>query len=201
MLQSILDHNQNRGIHIIALDTNRCKRTQNMLSDEPFWSLCTAAEAGKLIIVGGGPMCRTFSVKRLVWMLYGALPCRGRYGSDVWGLPELNKAGRAGDKTKTDNDSVLFLRLLIIMKLAYDSGSLKGGFLEHPEDPATCSKIRGAEWCATIWEIPFVKEIFHSMLAMFVNFDQCQMGQIVKKCTTFATIALLDLSSWHNRRC
>ena len=51
---------------VFAIDTKRCNRTHDFLGEEPYFSLCTAAVEGKVSIIGGGPMCRTFSVKRLI---------------------------------------------------------------------------------------------------------------------------------------
>ena len=62
---------------VIAIDIERCKRTQDLSTREPYDSLCTAACEGKIAMVGGGPMCRTWSVRRLVWKPGGGLPCRG----------------------------------------------------------------------------------------------------------------------------
>ena len=63
---------------IFAIDLKRCKRFHNFLSDEPYNSLCTAAAEGRLYMVGGGPMCRTFTVLRLLQLdsCIGML-CRG----------------------------------------------------------------------------------------------------------------------------
>ena len=51
---------------VFAIDTKRCNRTHDFLGEEPYFSLCTAAVEGKLPLIGGGPMCRTFTVKRLI---------------------------------------------------------------------------------------------------------------------------------------
>jgi len=63
---------------IFAIDLKRCSRFHNFLSDEPYNSLCTAAAEKRLYMVGGGPMCRTFTVLRLLQLdsCIGML-CRG----------------------------------------------------------------------------------------------------------------------------
>ena len=73
---------------MVAIDNERCKRTQDMSTSEPYNSLCTAASEGKLSQVGGGPMCRTWSVRRLVWKPGGGLPCRGikRDNTQIMGI-------------------------------------------------------------------------------------------------------------------
>ena len=79
---------------VIPIEMLRCKRTNNMLKPEPYNSLCTAATDGRIQQLGGGPNCRTWSIKLHVWKPYGGRPCRGR-GKDEWlGLPELKERGR-----------------------------------------------------------------------------------------------------------
>ena len=67
---------------IMAIDIERCNKTQNMSVNEPYNSLCTAASEGRIPQVGGGPMCRTWSVRRLIWKPGGGLPCRGIWGKN-----------------------------------------------------------------------------------------------------------------------
>lgn len=63
---------------IFAIDLKRCSRFHDFLSDEPYNSLCTAAAEGRLYMVGGGPMCRTFTVLRLLQLSCGkGMLCRG----------------------------------------------------------------------------------------------------------------------------
>ena len=71
--------NQRTAKKLFPVDIERNKRTQNMLAREPFNSLCTAAEQGKLQQVAGAPNCRTWSVLRMRPMPSGkGKPCRGR---------------------------------------------------------------------------------------------------------------------------
>ena len=64
---------------VFAIDTKRCHRTHDFLGEEPYFSLCTAGVKGRLSIIGGGPMCRTFSVKRLLQRDdCRGMVCRGR---------------------------------------------------------------------------------------------------------------------------
>ncbi len=64
--QLIAKRNPGVSDRLFALDWKRCNRTQDYLRQEPYFSLCTAAAGGRLEHVGGGPMCRTFTVKRLI---------------------------------------------------------------------------------------------------------------------------------------
>ena len=75
---------------IMAIDIERCNKTQNMSVNEPYNSFCTAASEGRIPQVGGGPMCRTWSVRRLIWKPGGDLPCRGIGGKT---LERENKRG------------------------------------------------------------------------------------------------------------
>ena len=74
MLVDMSPHLANR---IVALDLVRCERTHNLLNPEPYNSICTAASKAGLTGVVGGPMCRTWTVRRLVPKKGGGLPCRG----------------------------------------------------------------------------------------------------------------------------
>jgi len=63
---------------IFAIDLKRDKRFNDFLSPEPYNSLCTAASEGRLYMVGGGPMCRTWSVLRLLQLpSCNGMICRG----------------------------------------------------------------------------------------------------------------------------
>ena len=94
---------------IRAYDISSDIRQQDLLSDEPWSSLRTATAAAKLSFIWGGPMCRTWSVLRLVAKLFGGLPCRGRPAPWCWGLQTVRRGDRRSDKIKTDGDSVLLL--------------------------------------------------------------------------------------------
>ena len=62
---------------VLAFDTARCKKTNDMLRDEPYNSICTAAHEKKITKTGGGPMCRTWSIRRHFPKPGGGLPLRG----------------------------------------------------------------------------------------------------------------------------
>ena len=76
---------------IVAIDIERCERTQDMSGNEPYNSLCTAASEGRISQIGGGPMCRTWTVRRLIYKPGGGLPCRGI----EWGEPQ-NRGNKRG---------------------------------------------------------------------------------------------------------
>ena len=88
-------------------------------------------------------------------------------------MPELLKYHRWDDLVKTDADSVLLLRLLHIMWLAFLSGKLLWAFLEHPEDPAkTGTDIPGAENCSSIWAVAAITTTLDRMGARYRSLDQ-----------------------------
>jgi hypothetical protein len=65
---------------IFAIDLKRDKRFNDFLSKEPYNSLCTAASEGRVHMLGGGPMCRTWSVLRLLQLQSGnGMICRGTH--------------------------------------------------------------------------------------------------------------------------
>ena len=119
---------------IMVVEIKRCERTQNMLRDEPYNSLCTAATEGKITQGGGGPNCRSWSVLRLIPLANGAgKPCRGRDDTTCWGLPELQEPDRDQDRKMTDDDSVLALRMMYILWLAKRSGALIKAAWTYPQ--------------------------------------------------------------------
>ena len=78
-LDQILEsRHPNLSERIFAIDLKRDKRFNNFRSEEPYNSLCTAAAEGRLYMVGGGPMCRTFTVLRLLQLeSYVGMLCSG----------------------------------------------------------------------------------------------------------------------------
>lgn len=176
---------------LVVIEMKRCKRTNNMLRPEPYNSLCTAAEEGRIQQVSGGPNCKTWSVKRLKKTRWGGKPCRGRSDELCWGLPELSEADRKKDKQETRNDSLLLLRLLFIQFLAKQSGSLKAGFVEHPVDPAdeywgTQGWIPGADQAPSIWATSLMQKWLKAMEWRKATFHQGCFGQETLKATTIA---------------
>ena len=111
---------------VIAIDTCRdgCSTSHNMLSQEPYNSLCTAAAKGKIRIIAGGPNCRTWSVCLLVPKPGGGIPVRGRSEKECWGL----NTNSSENQTKCDEDSTLILRMMYLLSLA----SLVGSEMRSP---------------------------------------------------------------------
>ena len=61
------------------IDIERDAKTNNMLLEEPFNSLCTAAQGGKVDLAGGGPNCRTWTVRLHFPKKGGGIPLRGQH--------------------------------------------------------------------------------------------------------------------------
>ena len=85
------------GKRVYAIDYVREVREHDMLLDEPYFSICTAACQGKVPYVGGGPMCRTWSIRRHFPRKGGGLPLRG-YASPLPPLLGLTVSERKKGK-------------------------------------------------------------------------------------------------------
>ena len=185
---------------IVALDTVRNKN-QDFTLDEPYSSICTAVFKGAFCCIGGGPMCRTVSVRRQIPGKDGvnrAPPLRGRSDALFWGLPHNNLE----QQTKVDHDSLLMVRQMYVMSLMYSSPANKsplGSFLEQPEDPAKCAQhIPGAHTNPSLFVTTFFKEWLIEMGLKFMSFDECTLGQLVAKSTSEAADMDYD---WDGQRC
>ena len=109
------------------------------------------------------------------------------YGT-LWGLPHLDQAAQA----QLDGDSTLILRQMYITSLARASRSavsLPGpiSFLEHPEDPVVSSSLPKAKKCSSFWITEEGQLWMEENSLTAISFDQCRLGQLVKKATTLAT--------------
>lgn len=175
---------------IVALDTARSQSTQDFTQDEPYFSICTCAFSGGFCCDGGGPMCRTMSVRRQIPDRNGfnkAPPVRGRSDALFWGLPTNGIENQA----KVDHDSILLLRQMYVTSLIYSSPAAKGplaSFLEQPEDPAKCAQhIPGAHLNPSLFATTFFKEwLAETPQLKFMCYDQCTKGQVVVKSTSEA---------------
>ena len=130
---------------------------------------------------GHGPSCATYSQ-------FGAR-------AHSRGLPHLDQAAQ----TQLD-----FLRQIYITSLARASRaavSLPGprSFLEHPEDPVVSSLLPKAKECSSFWIIEEGQLWMEENSLTAISFDQCRLGQLVKKATTLATD--LPIQDWDQMRC
>ena len=103
-----------------------------------------------------------------------------------------------------DDDSVLLLRQMVITHLASLGRRYRGlpdpwNFLEHPVDPKHNSRAPSAWRCSSIWATRALRTWHHLMGNTFLTFDQCRLGQVVKKTTTLTTN--LHLRHWEGMVC
>jgi len=167
-----------------------------MLLQPLYDKLCSLANSGKLLGVLGGPMCRTWSIRRHIPKPRGGLPLRSRSGQSVWGLPDLCPA----DSVKVAGDNVLLFRQLYLSSLAMNSsGPMPAIKLEHPADPAWASSLPAGKNCCSIWDTKLVSAWISELKLQLIHFDQCNLGQVVPKTTTLATN--LPLCHWKDWFC
>ena len=153
---------------VVAVDILRSgpKGDHDMLQPELYGALCTAAKQGRVVFIGGGPNCRTWSILRHIPKPWAPTPVRGRTPETLWGLPHLDQAAQ----TQLDDDSILILRQIYITSLARASRaavSLPGprSFLE---DPVVSSSLPKAKECSSFWITEegqlWMEELFDSNL-------------------------------------
>ena len=187
---------------VVAVDILRSgpKGDHDMLQPKLYGALCTAAKQGRVVFIGGGPNCRTWSILRHIPKPGAPTPLRGRTPETLWGLPHLDQAAQ----TQLDDDSILILRQMYITSLARASRaavSLPGprSFLEHPEDPVVSSSLPKAKECSFFWITEEGQLWMEENSLTAISFDQCRLGQLVKKATTLATD--LPIQDWDQMRC
>ena len=93
-----------------------------MLQPELYGALCTAAKQGRVVFIGGGPNCRTWSILRHIPKPGAPTPVRGRTPETLWGLPHLDQAAQ----TQLDDDSILILRQMYITRTKVLFGTCGG---------------------------------------------------------------------------
>ena len=176
---------------VISFDILRSKSQHNLLSSEPWNSLCTAALEGRIAAIIGGPNCKTWSIRCWIRKPVNepqAYPVRGRCDQEVWGYTNLAPYIREA----VDEDSVLLLRQLYLTSLAKRARhSLKKPtcytLFEHPADPKMCSSHKDAAKCSSIWATSVMQAWLYEHDLRTIDFDQCRLGQVVPKTTTVAT--------------
>ena len=152
---------------------------------------------GQSILCWGGPNCRTWSILRWFPKPGAPRPVRGREPSQTWGLESNSRE----EQLDTDKDSLLLLRQMVITALASEVRSSQDfhSFLEHPRDPAECSQAPAAAKCSSIWTTHVYKEWAKVVGHHTVHLDQCRLGQVARKSTTFSTD--LPLHHWGDLQC
>ena len=190
---------QDLGRRLIAVDIQRPHEEgpNDILEDGFYSTLCCAAAEGQLTFVGGGQNCRTWSILRWFPKPGAPRPVRGRDPSQTWGL-ETNSLEEQLD---TDKDSLLLLRQMVITALAPRARkpSEFHSFLEHPRDPIECSRAPADSRCSSIWATRVYREWAKEVNHHRIHFDQCRLGQVARKSTTFSTD--LPLHHWQGLQC
>ena len=182
----ICKHRFSEPISLICVELDRTP-SGNVL-DQNLWDwLCTLASMGRVAGVLGGPMCRTWSVRRFVHKPGGGPPLRSREGDQAWGMAGLSEK----DSLKVFGDNQLLLRQMYLSSLCSKSSVKAPAFLlEHPSDPSWSSSIPGAPNCSSIWILPAVTSWLEELSLVQLHFDQCMLGQKVPKTTTLLLTCL-----------
>ena len=151
----------------------------------------------QLSFVGGGPNCRTWSILRWFPKPGAPRPVRGRDPSQTWGLD----SNSLEEQLDTDKDSILLLRQMVITALASKARQHRGfhSFLEHPRDPAECSRAPAAAKCSSVWATRVYEEWTKEVKHYQIHLDQCRLGQVARKSTTFSTD--LPIHHWQGLQC
>ena len=195
----LIQQHQDLAPRILAVDILRPpeKGPNDILDDEFYSTLCCAAARGQLSFVGGGPNCRTWSILRWFPKPGAPRPVRGRDPSQTWGLD----SNSLEEQLDTDKDSILLLRQLVITALASKARQHKGfhSFLEHPRDPAECSRAPTAAKCSSVWATRVYQEWAKEVNHCQIHLDQCRLGQRAQKSTTFSTD--LPIHHWQGLQC
>ena len=113
--------------HIFAVES---LRGLDMLSDEPYNTLCAACVRGE-VAANIGPNCRTWFIRLHIKKEGGGAPKRARLYPARWGLDNLAPQAQS----KVDGDNLLLGRQMVLMHLArapttwLPRASLSGWFL------------------------------------------------------------------------
>ena len=172
----------------------------DMLQDHPYNLFCSLASQGQILLVCGGPNCRT-CILRWFPKPNAPPPVRGRSEAEVWGLEALTDQAQSD----VDDDSILMLRQFYLTSLTYQGleqrhPPIKGGsWVEHPSDPSTSSMSPSAWRCSSIWNTQAYKLWAKHLKHRQVNFDECMLGQVSAKPTTISTG--LELAHWRQMFC
>ena len=138
----------------MEMDTCRAEPHMDVLDDCAYLGLglLDMAWTGRISVVLGGPMCRTWSILRWFKKKGFPEPVRGRSGEHCWGWNPIRQQPLSMEKQlEVDDDSLLILRLLLIFVVAKLQGHRIGFLMEHPADPASYSQQASHQQCASWW--------------------------------------------------
>ncbi len=179
---------QKTAQRFMEMDTCRAEPYMDVLDDCTFLGLIHLAKAGYIEAVLGGPMCRTWSIRRWFPRKGFPGPVRGRHQSQCWGWdPVNNRPLNSQQQQEVDDDSLLILRLLLIFVIAKLEGWPIAFLMEHPADPASYSLQETHQQCASWWNTQQCKEATGAYGLQCLTGAQGPLGHVVEKLTTLWT--------------
>ena len=99
----------------MEMGTCRAEPHMDVLDDCAYMGLLSLARFGRISVVLGGPMCRTWSIRRWFQKPGFPGPVRGRCGDQCWGWDPIRQRPLSAERqTEVDDDTLLILRLLLI---------------------------------------------------------------------------------------
>ena len=190
--------------YILSIDILRDAKRHDMMDDNLYTHLLRKGQQGEILAIVGGPNCRTWSI-----LLHKpnpdnspGHPLRGRHEPDCWGMHDLTTE----EAHKTDMDSILLLRMLMIYDSAVARGHDPAFLLEHPADPCQHSEETTAALCSSIWATRAIQHFAMKHQLIMTTTPQCALGQRAgAKWTTLmhkhmpGIRKLQDLSCNHNQ--
>ena len=172
----------------LEMDTCRAEPYMDVLDDCTFLGLVHLARAGYIEAVLGGPMCRTWSIRRWFPRQGFPGPVRGRHKDECWGWDPIHRRPLSKEQQQeVDDDSLLILRLLLLFVVSRTEGWVTAFLMEHPADPATCSLQESHQQCASWWNTQQCKEATLAYELQCLTGAQGPLGHVVEKLTTLWT--------------
>ena len=181
-------------------DILRDPEHHDILKPDLYYHLLQSARKGHIMAVIGGPNCRTWSILLHKPDRTGedGRPMRGRDNPYCWGLQDLTPE----EITKTENDSLLLLRMLAIHHLSSIHNSTTALLLEHPSDPAIyCNDVATAKECSSIWATTLIQTYQQMHEANVATWPQCATGMETQKWTTIMFKNLPHLRRLSTMKC
>lgn len=163
----------NRCVFCISVDLCLQGEIGNLIGKHPIAFWVDKIRRRRVIGVGGGPPCETWTAAR--WMPGGPKPLRDQ--ARPWGLPFLSR--------KQDRQVSIGTELLqTIVQLMWEAAIMDGcAWLEHPQV---------ALWARlpSIWRLRALRWLTRLKCTTAVSFDQCTMGALGVKPTTLLLVRL-----------
>ena len=184
----VLEEAATLGRSVISVALDPCNAQGADLLDAECWAaILHLFETDRMLSVGGGPPCSTWSRLRHRPLPGGGGPRPLRSRADPFiCLPGRNKREIAAFNTGT----LIMTRCLYIFGLALMVGAHV--WMEHPEDPKGIYP--------SVWATQIVGRL-RELGMKFACFDQCRFGGTARKPTTVMTICSQLHSELNDCRC